>query len=275
MLTSTNYKLWKPELTDVADVTFLSQNMEIIDGLIFDCNKAIKAIDVGVTTFNGKKGAVTGVSSFNGKTGEIKGVNSVNGKTGDVTVVESIQGKTGNIDLLDLVHPIGSIYISLSPTNPEVLFGGKWEQIKGRFLLSADTSYKAGTTGGEVSHTLTIDEMPYHQHGGVTGSNGSHSHTRGTMNITGSFLVRNNRYYKNNDYKEQGAFYEIANGLRSEGNADDNRLDKIYGFDASRTWTGATSAAPSHQHTINAEGGNKAHNNMPPYLVTYMWQRVA
>lgn len=265
MLTSTNYKLWKPELTDVADVTLLSQNMETIDGLIFDCNKAIRAIDVGVTTFNGKKGAVTGVSSFNGKTGEIKGVNSVNGKTGDVTVVESIQGKTGDVDLLDLVHPVGSVYISLSPTNPEKLFGGKWEQIKGRFLLSADASYKAGATGGEVSHTLTIEEMPSHQHGGFTGGNGSHSHSRGTMNITGTLGVDGNSW-------ANGAFYKNGSmGGAKGGSGNNNRCD----FDASRTWTGETSVAPDHNHTIKAEGANKAHNNMPPYLVTYMWQRVA
>lgn len=268
MLTSTNYKLWKPELTDVADVTFLSQNMEIIDGLIFDCNKAIKAIDVGVTTFNGKKGAVTGVSSFNGKTGEIKGVNSVNGKTGDVTVVESIQGKTGNIDLLDLVHPIGSIYISLSPTNPEVLFGGKWEQIKGRFLLSADTSYKVGTTGGEVSHTLTIDEMPYHQHGGFTSNNGSHSHTRGNMEITGNITSIAGRENLVNGAFSLDRTYESIDYDKGASMAH-------YSFKASRSWTGETSVAPDHNHTIKAEGANKAHNNMPPYLVTYMWQRVA
>lgn len=267
MLTSTNYKLWKPELTDVADVTLLSQNMETIDGLIFDCNKAIRAIDVGVTTFNGKKGAVTGVSSFNGKTGEIKGVNSVNGKTGDVTVVESIQGKTGDVDLLDLVHPVGSVYISLSPTNPEKLFGGKWEQIKGRFLLSADTSYKAGATGGEVSHTLTIDEMPSHQHGGLTGSNGHHTHTRGTMNITGEFGADDRM---GNHYK--GAFYK---GGGSDTGSQRSEYGFYFAFDASRTWTGETSVAPDHNHTIKAEGANKAHNNMPPYLVTYMWQRVA
>lgn len=249
MLTSTNYKLWKPELTDVADVTFLSQNMETIDGLIFDCNKAIKAIDVGVTTFNGKKGAVTGVSSFNGKTGEIKGVNSVNGKTGDVTVVESIQGRTGEIDLLDLVHPVGSVYISLSPTNPETLFGGKWEQIKGRFLLSADTSYKAGATGGEASHTLSVAELPAHNHTGSTSTNGSHKHgTWGEHYTNPPMGIYDNNYH-----------------MGSNGGSDyDNRL-----------YNTTTDGDHSHSLNINYTGGNKAHNNMPPYLVTYMWQRVA
>lgn len=273
MLTSTNYKLYKPELTDVADVTLLSQNMETIDGLIFDAFKKINAIDVGVTTFNGKKGAVTGVSSFNGKTGEIKGVNSVNGKTGDVTVVESIQGKTGEINLLDMVYPIGSVYITLSPKNPEVLFGGKWEQIKGRFLLSADSSYKSGTTGGEASHILTVKEMPNHNHDGATEKSGAHTHTRGTMEITGEFTAQEGLWYGKN--YNIGAFYTNHLGKVDSGDSKSGSYSNTVCFEASRTWNGETSQAPNHQHNIKAQGAGQAHNNMPPYLVTYMWQRVA
>lgn len=46
--------------------------------------------------------------------------------------------------------PVGSIYISTISTNPSTYFGGKWEQIKDRFLLSAGNTYKAGNTGGQV-----------------------------------------------------------------------------------------------------------------------------
>lgn len=35
----------------------------------------------------------------------------------------------------DKIYPIGSIYISANSINPHNLFGGVWEQIKGRFLL--------------------------------------------------------------------------------------------------------------------------------------------
>lgn len=70
----------------------------------------------------------------------------------------------GSNYILDNVYPVGSIYMSVNSTNPENLFGGTWEQIQGRFLFGMNSSYPAGSTGGEITHALTIDEMPEHNH---------------------------------------------------------------------------------------------------------------
>lgn len=61
-------------------------------------------------------------------------------------------------------YPVGAIYLSVTNVNPASLFGGTWERIGGRFLLGADSTYAAGSTGGESAHTLTVDEMPRHNH---------------------------------------------------------------------------------------------------------------
>ncbi len=62
-------------------------------------------------------------------------------------------------------YPVGSIYMSVSSTDPGTIFGGTWERIKGRFLLSADdNTYKVNATGGESTHKLTVSEMPSHNH---------------------------------------------------------------------------------------------------------------
>lgn len=67
--------------------------------------------------------------------------------------------------ILEAVYPVGSIYMSVNSTSPATLFGGTWEAIQGKFLLGADGgAYKAGNTGGEATHTLTISEMPSHKH---------------------------------------------------------------------------------------------------------------
>lgn len=63
------------------------------------------------------------------------------------------------------IFRVGSIYMSINPTDPSTLFGGTWERIKDRFLLSAGDTYSAGATGGEAAHTLTVNEMPTHNHG--------------------------------------------------------------------------------------------------------------
>ena len=61
-------------------------------------------------------------------------------------------------------YPVGSIYLSVNNVNPSSFFGGTWVQIKDRFLLTAGSTYTAGNTGGEATHTLTVDEMPSHNH---------------------------------------------------------------------------------------------------------------
>ena len=70
----------------------------------------------------------------------------------------------GSNYILDNVYPVGSIYLSVNSTNPKNLFGGTWEQIQGKFLLGMDSSYPAGSTGGEATHKLTQGEMPKHSH---------------------------------------------------------------------------------------------------------------
>lgn len=61
-------------------------------------------------------------------------------------------------------HPVGSFFASTENTDPKTLFGGTWERIKGRFIWGIDDDEKAGTTGGEKTHTLTWYEMPDHYH---------------------------------------------------------------------------------------------------------------
>lgn len=63
-------------------------------------------------------------------------------------------------------YPVGSIYISINSINPSELFGGTWEQINNCFLLAQGDRFSAGSTGGEERHTLTIPELPSHDHPG-------------------------------------------------------------------------------------------------------------
>ena len=79
----------------------------------------------------------------------------------------------GSNFVLDNIYPVGSIYMNVNSTNPGTLFGGTWEQIQGRFLLGMSSSYPAGSQGGEAEHTLTMEEMPYHNHAMAYGPDSS------------------------------------------------------------------------------------------------------
>ncbi len=69
-------------------------------------------------------------------------------------------------DILDFIYPVGSYFITANDnlnTAPKVAnhFGGTWVQITEKFIYASTT---AGSVGGEKTHTLTIDEMPSHNH---------------------------------------------------------------------------------------------------------------
>ena len=67
--------------------------------------------------------------------------------------------------IIDLIYPIGSIYMTVSDTNPfETIKFGVWEKIENRFLLASSNIHMNGETGGEENHTLSINEMPKHSH---------------------------------------------------------------------------------------------------------------
>lgn len=77
--------------------------------------------------------------------------------------------KIEGVNIMDIIYPVGSIYETMdSSFNPSKSFGGTWERIKGKVLVGVDESdstfRSSKLTGGEKSHTLTINEMPSHEH---------------------------------------------------------------------------------------------------------------
>lgn len=71
--------------------------------------------------------------------------------------------------ILNSIHPVGSIYMSVNSTNPSQLFGGTWVQWgSGRVPVGVDTSQTefktVEKTGGEKTHTMTIGQLPNHDH---------------------------------------------------------------------------------------------------------------
>lgn len=68
--------------------------------------------------------------------------------------INKIEGDGGinKEQLLDMVYPVGSLYMSMNTTEPSELFGGSWERIKDRFIYANGDTTTAGTLGGSTTH---------------------------------------------------------------------------------------------------------------------------
>ena len=167
------------------------------------------------------------------------------------------------------LYPVGSVYISFNSTDPSTLFGGTWTRLKDRFLLASGDAYAPNTTGGSATKTITTDNLPNHTHSCDTV--GNHTHTRGSMNITGTM---NATWETESSIISTGAFYTTNDSPRNEAGTG-SAIGKLWVFDASRSWSGETSANGSHTHTIGNTGNSLPLNIMPPYQTVYMWRRTA
>lgn len=149
---------------------------------------------------------------------------------------------SGNIFLKS--YPVGSIYISTSSENPGNIYGGTWEEYgKGRTLVGVDSSDSDFSTveklGGEKTHTLTIDEMPSHNHV-----------ERMFLDQSGYFEVKPAGY----------AYYKYS-----------TQSSNVIG------WTNTQISNINYWRIGDTEdkGGSQAHNILQPYITTYMWKRTA
>lgn len=154
------------QTTQATDLGRTPGKIAILDdsGQIYYRTPAELKSDIGVngylpTTGGTMTGAIT-----------TKGIKLTSGTDFGSSLPSSLQSNQlffqtlGSNYILDNVYPVGSIYMSVNSTNPKNLFGGTWEQIQGRFLFGMNSSYPAGSTGGEITHKLTQGEMPKHNH---------------------------------------------------------------------------------------------------------------
>lgn len=88
---------------------------------------------------------------------------NIKNTAGDWEEMPALQGNPD--DFINLIYPVGSIYMSVNDVSPSTLFGGTWEKIEDTFLLASGSAFALGQTGGEATHTLTVDETPNHNHG--------------------------------------------------------------------------------------------------------------
>ena len=155
------------------------------------------------------------------------------------------------MNLLEVVYPIGSIYLTvLENANPRNIFGfGVWEQIKDRFLLGAGDTYTAGATGGNASYKIKEKNLPYL--GGYVQFHGASGNLSGTVvNAVGTLANS-----ASNTFVE--GVGHIA-GYYHQGNHTNNAT--------AQSWAGFNISL--------GQIDNDPVSTLPPYLSVYMWKRV-
>lgn len=90
---------------------------------------------------------------------------------------------------IDMVYPVGSIYLAYNHVNPATLFGGTWVRIANRFLWAVDSSGIIGQIGGASTHTLTTEELPAHNHGAYYTGTPSGTKTHAWMAASGTNML--------------------------------------------------------------------------------------
>ena len=194
---------------------------------------------------------------------------------------ESLLTKT---EMMNLEHPVGSVYITLTDTNPNTILGvGTWMKIGQGLQLAIAGSAKdandtnhtftAGVNNGEWSHAITVAEMAKHGHKVTCNGAGGHDHTKGNLNITGWFGADDRM---TNTYG--GAFYD--GGWGYDTGSQRSETGNIIKFDANRCpeWVnGRTSGVGDHSHvvSIGESGSGSKHNNITPSFAIYLWTRTA
>lgn len=95
-------------------------------------------------------------------------------------------GKT----MLDLVHLVNSLYLTVGSENPATVLGGSWAKLTGGVLACAGTSgyASAGATGG--SKKISVGQMPSHIHSGTRSiTNTLKENAQGNANFAMSGVV--------------------------------------------------------------------------------------
>lgn len=170
--------------------------------------------------------------------------------------------------LLELIYPVGSIYMTIDKDrDPAAFLGGTWERWgQGRVPVGVNENDSDFETpekeGGEKKHQLTKDEMPNHRH------QGQYTHT--------------NTYTDHAQIPTDPPSQSIE---VYQGTREVEVQYKVVKDNVSTTAFHTSGSGPTNdifysekvrsEYGVADNGGDIPHNNLQPYITCYMWKRTA
>lgn len=188
--------------------------------------------------------------------------------TQNILDIESI-GETSNLvkTILLLAHPVGSYYWSSEATEPSILFGGTWTQIKDKFIIAVGDEHTVGISYGSNIKNLS------HTH-----TSAAHTHTTGNHTLTINEMPNHSHtIFANTDYRESGETgywgLDLYQGYAYGAEKDANN----------GTGTRASGGGEAHNHgnTGSTTPGNTGSSLSSTFDITpaceaaYCWKRIS
>ena len=188
-------------------------------------------------------------------------------------------GGTGSNEIvlaaMQAMMPVGFVVTLGIATNPATLYGfGTWAAISGKVVVGLGTGFGTlNATGGAATVALAEENLP------------AHTHTTPEQTITSTANGGHSHSYRDRYYAETASTLASATHKETMPTNYNSKLGSN-GTDTNNTaflfidsTTGATTSH-THQTTIpsgatGATGSGTAHENMPPYIVKYVWERTA
>ena len=178
-------------------------------------------------------------------------------------------------DILNMVYPVGTVYISYVNVSPAALLGGTWEYVtSGKVLVTSGETYNTGTTGGNNSiditftgsisgHSIVLSELPSHGHANQSWNTGgvsqNHAHTYQYTSIT----------FDNYGYGR--VRWRRSTGSQTTGGISANHQHKFNV--ASGGVTGANGTA--HSHPLTMDNPTQTVDIRQRSINVFMWRRTA
>lgn len=150
------------------------------------------------------------------------------------------------VNILELVYPVGSIYISINEMSPAEIIGGTWQKIENKFLY-ATTDASNIYDGADIhKHTLSLRYAGYYR------ELGSMSDSSTDCDNFFSF------------YNEETKKYTTV----SDVTYDANQQSIMVNGSTTKATSEGTARIYQLDTTLQA-------SNLPAYYAVYMWVRTA